>query len=84
MIIEENCTTFRNQRGSHSNNILKDRRVLFRKKRKLNKELQKGNTPDRKKQIEKAIGKIDKKLLNSYEEETVVNETRAIENKVKS
>merc|ERR1711888_442968 len=34
----------------------------------------------RKKQIEKAIGKIDKKLLNSYEEETVVNETRAIEN----
>merc|ERR1711874_831641 len=82
-IVEENCTTFRNQRGSHSNNIPKDRRVLFRK-RKLNKELQKRNPPDRKKRIEKAIGKIDKKLLNSYEEETVVNETRAIENKVKS
>ena len=79
-IIEENCTTFRNQRGSHSNNIPKDRRVLFRKKRKLNKELQKGNTPDRKKQIEKAIGKIDKKLLNSHEEKTVVNDTRTIEN----
>ena len=79
-IIEENCTTFRNQRGSHSNNIPKDRRVLFRKKKKLNKELQKRNPPDRKKRIEKAICKIDKKLLNSYEEETVVNETRAIEN----
>ena len=68
-IIEENCTTFRNQRGSHSNNIPKDRRVLFRKKRKLNKELQKRKPPDRKKQIEKDIGEIDKKLLNSYEEE---------------
>ena len=79
-IIEENCTTFRNQRGSHSNNIPKDRRVLFRSKRKLNKELQKWITPNRKKQIEEAIGKIDKKLLNSYKEETVVNETRAIEN----
>ena len=64
----------------HSNNILKDRRALFRKKRKLNKELQKRNPPDRKKRIEKAIGEIDKKLLDSYEEETVVNETRAIEN----
>ena len=42
------------------------------------------NPPNRKKRIEKAIGKIDKKLLNSYEEETVVNETRAIENIVKS
>merc|ERR1711874_155339 len=39
-IIEENCTIFRNQRGSHSNEIPRDRRVLFRKK-KLNKELQK-------------------------------------------
>merc|ERR1711874_250134 len=79
-IVEENCTTFRNQRGSHSNNIPKDRWVLFRKKRKLNKELQKKNPPDRKKWIEKAIGKIDKKLLNSYEEETIVNETQAIVN----
>merc|ERR1712179_173568 len=40
-IIEENCTTFKNQRGSHSNNIPEDRRVLFRKKKILNKELQK-------------------------------------------
>merc|ERR1711874_723450 len=34
----------------------------------------------RRKQIEKDIGEIYKKLLNSYEEENVVNETRAIEN----
>merc|ERR1712105_129067 len=79
-IIEENCTTFKNQRGSHSNIIPKDRRVLFRKKKILNKELQKRSPPDRRKQIEKAICKIDKKLLNSYEEESVVNETCAIEN----
>ena len=78
-IIEENCTTFRNQRGSHSNKIPKDRRVLFKKKKILNKELQKRNTPDRKKRIEKAIGEIDKKLLDSYEEESIVDETRAIE-----
>ena len=79
-IIEENCTTFRNQRGSHSNKIPRDRRVLFKKKKILNKELQKRNPPDRKKRIEKAIGEIDKKLLDSYEEENIVNETRAIEN----
>merc|ERR1711874_110972 len=82
-IIEENCTTFRNPRGTHSNNIPKDRRVLFRKKKKLNKKLQKRNLHNRKKRIEKAIGKIDKKLLNSYEEETFVSESRAIE-KIKS
>merc|ERR1711874_918289 len=29
-IIEENCTSFRNQRGSHTNKIPRDRRVLFR------------------------------------------------------
>ena len=67
-IIEENCTTFRNPRGTHSNNIPKDRRVLFRRKKKLNRELQKRNLPNIKKRIEKAIGEIDKKLLNSYEE----------------
>merc|ERR1711874_920337 len=78
-IIEENCTTFRNQQGSHTNKILRDRRVLFRKKKMLNKELRKRNPSDRKKRIEKAIGEIDKKLLDSYEEENIVNETRAIE-----
>merc|ERR1711874_272116 len=77
-IIEENCTTFRNQQGSHTNKIPRDRRVLFRKKM-LNKELRKRNPSDRKKRIEKAIGEIDKKLLDSYEEENIVNETRAIE-----
>jgi len=79
-IIEENCTTFRNQRGSHSNKIPRDRRVLFKKRKILNKELQERNPPDKKKRIEKAIGEIDKKLLDSYEEENIVNETRAIEN----
>merc|ERR1711913_120212 len=52
-IIEENCTTFRNQRGSHTNNIPKDRWVLFRKKRKLNKKLQKKNPPKKKKKKKK-------------------------------
>ena len=79
-LIEENCTIFRNQSGLRSNRIPKDRRTLFRKKRILNKNLQKGNPPDRKKLIEKAIGEIDKKLLNSYEKENIVNELRAIEN----
>ena len=79
-IIEENCTTFRKQGGSHSNKIPIHRRVLFRKKKKLNKELQKRNPSDKKKRIEKAIGESDKKLLDSYEEENIVNETQAIEN----
>ena len=32
-IIEENCTTFRNQRGFYSNKIPRDRRVLFTRKK---------------------------------------------------
>jgi len=40
-IIEENCKIFRNQQGSHSNEIPRYRRVLFKKKKNLNKELQK-------------------------------------------
>merc|ERR1711913_158983 len=52
-IIEENCTMIRNQRRSHSNKIPRDRRVLFRKKKKLNKELQKGNSPEKKKKKKK-------------------------------
>ena len=79
-IIEENCTTFRNQRGPHSNEIPRDRRVLFKKKKKLNNKLQKSIPTDKKKWIEKAIGEIDKKLLDSYEKENIVNEARAIEN----
>merc|ERR1711874_750650 len=45
----------------------------------LIKNYKKRNPPDRRKQIEKDIGEIDKKLLNSYEEENILNETRAIE-----
>ena len=59
-IIEENCKIFRNQWGSHSNEIPRDRRVLFKKKRKLNKELQKSIPLEKKKWIEKTIGEIDK------------------------
>merc|ERR1711913_221719 len=59
-IIEENCRIIRNQGWLHPNKIPRDRGVLFRKKKKLNKELQKGNSPDKKKQIEKAIGEMTK------------------------
>merc|ERR1711874_674337 len=56
-IIEENYTTFRNQRGSHSNKIPRDRRVLFKKKKILNKELKKRtkkkNPPEKKKKKKK-------------------------------
>merc|ERR1711874_96784 len=50
-IIEENCKIFRNQRGSHSNEIPRDRRVLFKKK--LNKKKKKKNPPKKKKKKKK-------------------------------
>jgi len=46
-----------------SNKIPRDRKVLFKKKKKLNKELQKSNPPAKKKWIEKAIGEIDQKIV---------------------
>ena len=42
-IIEENCTMFRRQGGSQLNNIPRDRRILLRKKKKLNLKLQTNN-----------------------------------------
>merc|ERR1711874_842959 len=52
-IIEESCTTFRNPRGTHSNNIPQDRRVLFRKKKKQKKKPRKKNPPKKKKKKKK-------------------------------
>ena len=78
-IIEENCKMFRRQGGSQLNNIPRDRRILLRKKKKLNLKLQNNNSSnDRKKQIEKTIGEIDKKLLDSHKEEKIVKEAHAI------
>ena len=82
-IIEENCTMFRRQGGSQLNNIPRDRRILLRKKKKLNLKSQNILSNDRKKQLEKSIGDIDKKLLDSHKEEKTVKEAHAIKNKVK-
>ena len=78
-IIENNTVKFKFPRGSQTNKIPKDRRILLRKKKKLNLKLKRGNT--RKKNcIESAIIDIDKKLLESHKNEKIENETRAIKN----
>ena len=80
-IVEENCTKFRRQGGSHTNKIPRGRRILLRKKKKLKSKLKQNNLLNvRKAHIEKAIGEIDEKLLDSYENEKIANEAHAIEN----
>ena len=80
-IIEENCTMFKRHGGTRLNKIPRDRRILLRKKKKLNLKLQNNNlSNDKKKQLEKTIGEIDKKLLDSHKEEKIVKEAHAIEN----
>ena len=76
---------FKRQGGPQLNKIPRDRRILLRKKNKLNLKLQNNNlSNDRKKLLEKTIGEIDKKLLDSHKEEKIVKEAHAIEKKVKS
>ena len=72
---------FKRQGGPQLNKIPRDRRILLRKKNKLNLKLQNNNlSNDRKKLLEKTIGEIDKKLLDSHKEEKIVKEAHAIEN----
>ena len=82
-IVEENCNLFEGRSGAHSNNIPRDRRILLRKKKKLYRKLRNTNSADTKSEIETVIGEIDKKLLESHDEENIVKETQALE-KIKS
>merc|ERR1712121_157696 len=68
--------------GTHSNNIPRDRRILLRKKKKLHKKLRNTNSAESKAELENSISEIDKKLLESHEE-NIAKETRALE-KIKS
>ena len=82
-IIEENCEIFENRGGTQSNNIPRDRRILLRKKKKLHKKLRNTNSAESKAELENSISEIDKKLLESHDEENIAKETRALE-KIKS
>ena len=59
--------------------IPRDRRILLRKKKKLNKKLLNTNSTDKKVELENHIKEIDKKLLESHGEENIVKEARALE-----
>ena len=83
-IVEENCNIFESRGETHSNNIPRDRRILLRKKKKLYRKLRNTNSADTKSEIETVIGEIDKKLLESHDEENIVKETQALEKIVKS
>ena len=78
-IVENNCNIFESRGGTQSNNIPRDRRILFRRKKKLRNT----NSADTKVELENGIGEIDKKLLESHDEENILKETRAVE-KIKS
>merc|ERR1711867_112526 len=70
---------FENRGGIQSNNIPRDRRILLRKKKKLHKKLRNTNSAETKAELENGISEIDKKLLESHNEENIVKETRALE-----
>ena len=63
----------------HKHKIPSDRKILLRKKKKLNLKLKRCNTRERN-CIESAIIDIDKKLLDSHKNEKIESETRAIKN----
>ena len=81
--MDENCEIFESRGGTQSNNIPRDRRILLRKKKKLHKKLRNTNSAESKVELEDSISEIDKKLLESHDEENITKETRALE-KIKS
>merc|ERR1712002_1043643 len=78
-IVEIHCSIFESRGNAFSNIIPRDRRILLRKKKKLYKKLRNTNSVDMKAELENRISEIDKKLLESHEEENIVKETRALE-----
>merc|ERR1712072_1604931 len=73
--VEENCNIFESRGGTQSNNIPRDRRILLRKKKKLHKKLRNTNSAESKVELEDSISEIDKKLLESHDEENITKET---------
>ena len=79
--VEEHCPKFRHQRGIAKKNIPRDRRILHRKRKKLKSKLKKENiSNDQKNDIEKNIADLDTELLNSYQNERINEELRALDN----
>ena len=79
--VEEHCPKFTHQRGIAKKNIPRDRRILHRKRKKLKSKLKKENVSnDQKHDIEKNIAHLDTELLNSYQNERINGELRALEN----
>ena len=79
-IIDEHCEKFK-QRGTTRKTIPRDRRILLRNKKKLKKILKKRQiSTSRKTNIERFIEDIDKKLLESLNNERYEEEACAIEN----
>ena len=80
-VIDEHGIKFQNSRGKSKRNIPHDRRILLRNKKKLKGKLKKKNLTSHKKDgIEKEITDIDKKLLNSHQNERDNEEANAISN----
>ena len=80
-VIDEHGIKFQNSRGKSKRNIPNDRRILLRNKKKLKGKLKKKNLTSYKKDcIEKEITDIDKKLLNSHQNERDNEEANAISN----
>ena len=79
-IVEENCKKFKSHKGCQTNRIPRDRRILLRKKKKLNLKLKCKISNKRKTVLEQDISKINKKLLDSHKDEKIMNEARAITN----
>ena len=78
-IVEIHCSIFESKGETHSHIIPRYRRILLRKKKKLYKKLRNTNSADKKVELENYIREIDKKLLESHEEENIVKETQALE-----
>ena len=59
--------------------IPRDRRILMRRRSKVNKQLQKQQPPSKKKQLTKELVEIELKLQDSFEKSHSAQEQKAIE-----
>ena len=79
--VNPHCPKFKNKPGSNKNKIPRDRRILFRQRKRKKRLLQYlPRFSRRRKDIEKTIVEIEEKLVTSYKKQNATEEELAINN----
>lgn len=79
--LDKFCPKFKTKRGQTKNKIPRDRRILFRQRKRINHKLKTKNpSPQQIHRLQMEIAQIERKLMASLHKECLLEEEKAIEN----